>query len=221
MSVIRTFGNPPEHAVVQEAGNVLNRGGILAVPTESFYALAASAQDASGVARVKELKGLSDERPILVLIGDRTQLNVLSRSVPRAAAVLMEAFWPGPLTLTFPIAPAMPDVLASRKGTLGVRQPGHQPLLTLLQYVGPLTGTSANRTGEPPGDSAVSVQGMFGESIDLILDGGKTAGGLASTVVDTVEAVRIIREGPISQDQIHAVLQRAGIKLDDTGLNER
>jgi len=216
MAVIRTFGNPPDEAVLREASRIITQSGVLAVPTESFYGLAAAVNDAVSIARVKALKRQPEDKPLLVLIADRAQLDTLTRSIPPAAAVLMEAFWPGPLTLTFPIAPALPALLGGRKGTLGVRQPGHVSLRVLLKHTGPMTGTSANRSGEPPAESATAVQSLFGEAIDLILDGGPTAGGLASTVVDTVGSVRIIREGPISRRDISSALHRAGMNLENS-----
>lgn len=216
MPAIKVLGEIPNEAVLQEAAQVVGSGGILAVPTETFYALAVSAGDDAAIERVRFLKGRSDTKPIPLLIADVTQLRALTRSIPMAAAVLMETFWPGPLTLTFPAATDLPKALVGGNGAIGIRQPGHGPLLTVLRRVGPVTGTSANRTGEPPAASADEVWSVFGPSLDLILDGGRTAGGMASTVVDTAESVRIIREGPISTEQIVTVLRRVGITVEGT-----
>ena len=199
---------------------MVGSGGVLAVPTETFYALAVSARDCTAIERVRNLKGRGDDKPIPVLIADVLQLRALTKSIPPAAAILMETFWPGPLTLTFPAAPDVPKPLVAKNGAIGIRQPGYAPLLEVLRRTGPLTGTSANRAGEPPSASAAHVWSVFGESLDLILDGGRTAGGMASTVVDTVESVRIIREGPISTNEIAMALRRVGIALEGTAPNK-
>ena len=220
MSVIRSLGDPPNEDLLQEATRVVRDGGIIAIPTESSYALGVAVRNDSAIARIKELKGRPDDKPVLVLIADRTQLRLLTPSIPPAAAILMDAFWPGPLTLTFPIAPDLPRVLAGRGGTLGIRQPGHRSLLVVLQRVGPLTGTSANRSEEPSMNSAPEILSEFGHAIDLILDGGRTVGGLPSTLVDTLDSLRILREGPITREQIDAALQRSGMKLESTRADE-
>ena len=221
MPVIRVLGDIPDDAVLQEAARAAGSGGVLAVPTETFYALAVSARDHTAIERVKNLKGRADDKPIPVLIADVLQIRPLTQSIPAAAAILMETFWPGPLTLTFPAAADLSKALVGQNGAIGIRQPGHGPLLAVLRRTGPLTGTSANRAGEPPSASAADVWSVFGQSLDLILDGGKTAGGMASTVVDTVESVRIIREGPISTNQIAMALRRIGITLEGTAANKR
>jgi L-threonylcarbamoyladenylate synthase len=104
-------------------------------------------------------------------------------------------------------------VLTGGTGTIGVRQPDHPALLHLLDEVGPLTGTSANRSGAPPAQSAAEVQVSVGGELDLILDGGRTPGGLVSTVVTTVGTVRVLREGRIPREKIVEVLAQSGIGL--------
>ena len=125
----------------------------------------------------------------------------------------MERFWPGPLTLIFSASPLLPEVLTSGTGSVGVRQPAHAGLALLLRQVGPLTGTSANRSGDQPARTAEEVQTTLGSEVDLILDGGPTRGGLPSTIVDTVSPIRLLREGPISRQQIETVLSMAGMAL--------
>ncbi|MGH7204632.1 MAG: L-threonylcarbamoyladenylate synthase [Nitrospiraceae bacterium] len=199
--------------VFDEATRVLRRSGVIAVPTETFYALGASTSDEVAIRRVCAIKGRPHGKPILALIADRTQLTALVNEVTSAATTLMERFWPGPLTLIFPASPLLPEVLTAGTGSVGVRQTAHAGLAPLLRHVGPLTGTSANRSGEPPARTAEEVQTTLGSEVDLILDGGSAAGGLPSTIVDTVGPIRLLREGPISRQQIETALSMAGMAL--------
>jgi len=204
--------NIPDH-VVKEAERVLRAGGVLAVPTETFYALAVCPFDPAAVDRIRAIKGRDDDKAILVLIGDRRQLTDLIRDVPPAAQALMEAFWPGPLTLVMPAAFALPDGVTCRTGSVAVRHTPHRDLGRLLVRLGPVTGTSANRSGLPAACTAEDVQAFLGAEIDLILNGGRAPGLLASTVVDTRNPVRILREGPVGRQPILTVLTASGIVL--------
>src|SRR5213594_1495890 len=199
--------------VLEEAARVLRRGGVIAMPTETFYALGVSTSDEVAIRRVCAMKGRPQGKPILALIADRAQLTSLVDEVTSAATTLMERFWPGPLTLIFPASPLLPKVLTAGTGSVGVRQTAHTGLAALLRQVGPLTGTSANRSGDPPARTAEEVQTTLGSEVDLILDGGSTIGGLPSTIVDTVSPIRLLREGPISRQQIETVLSMAGMAL--------
>ncbi len=199
--------------VLEEAARVLRRSGVIAMPTETFYALGASTSDEVAIRRVCAMKGRPQGKPILALIADRTQLTALVNEVTSAATTLMERFWPGPLTLIFSASPLLPEVLTAGTGSVGVRQTAHTGLAPLLLHVGPLTGTSANRSGDPPARTAEEVQTTLGSEVDLILDGGSTIGGLPSTIVDTVSPIRLLREGPISRQQIETVLSMAGMAL--------
>ena len=151
--------------------------------------------------------------PILVLIGSLDQLPQLVQAIPPAAALLMEQFWPGPLTIVFPAAPDLPALLTAGTGTIGVRQAPLLQLQHLLRHTGPLTGTSANRSSEPPLDNAVAVQRALGAGVDLILDGGHTPGGLPSTMVDARDRPHLLRAGALSTDLIRAALARQGYEL--------
>jgi L-threonylcarbamoyladenylate synthase len=156
-----------------------------------------------------DLKGRSPQtRPILVLIRSRHELQALVSEITPAAERLMQACWPGPLTLVFRAAVAVPSVLTAGTGTIGVRLSAYPDVQRVLEMIGgPLTGTSANRTGQPPATTAEEVERAFGADVDLILNGGPTPGGLPSTVVDTtVSPPRLIREGCVSQAVLRAVL---------------
>ena len=210
----------PSVAVLEAARDFLRRGGVLAMPTESYYALGACVFNHEAVHRVSTIKGQREDKPILILISDPTRLAQLVIDVPHAAQVLMDRFWPGPLTLVFQAAPHLPSELTRGTGTVGIRQPARPDLLTLLHYVGPLTGTSANRTGHAPVRTAEQVHAELGGDVDLILDGGETPGGLPSTLADVTGSVRVLRDGPVSRQEIQCVLTESGILLPGRPFND-
>jgi L-threonylcarbamoyladenylate synthase len=199
--------------VAEEAARLVRDGGVIAVPTDSFYALGASPFDEKAVQRVCAIKGERGAKPILVLIADRSQLDGLAARVPPAAAALMDRFWPGPLTIVLPASPRLPVALSAGTGTVGVRLPAQPLLAQLLRTSGPLTGTSANRSGEPPARTAFEVERSLGSDVDLILDGGPASATLPSTVVEATDAVRVLREGPITRAAIEAALAVAGLRI--------
>jgi len=192
---------------------VLDAHGVLALPTETYYGLAVRPTDETALRRLIELKGRPSDKPILVLIGSLDQLPQLVQSISPAAALLMEQFWPGPLTIVFSAAPDLPALLTAGTGTIGVRQAPLLQLQHLLRHTGPLTGTSANRSSEPPLDNAVAVQRALGAGVDLILDGGHTPGGLPSTMVDARDRPHLLRAGALSTDLIRAALAQHGYEL--------
>ena len=215
MAVVLPFGPEAPARVLEEAERVLRAGGVLAVPTETFYALAAFAFDAAAVRRIRAIKGREEEKPILVLVGERGQLTNLVREIPAVAHTLMDAFWPGPLTLVMPAAVHLPVGVTSHTRSVAVRHSSQRELARFLSLVGPVTGTSANRSGQAPACTAEEVQASLGAEVDLILDAGRLPGSLPSTIVDTRKPLRILREGPVSRDQILTVLAGSGIVLAD------
>lgn len=194
---------------LREVADIVRRGGIIAFPTETFYGLGACPFDAPAVRRIVDLKDRSlRAAPILVLIRSRADLETLVSEITPTAERLMEACWPGPLTLVFHAAAAVPSVLTAGTGTIGVRLPAHPDVQRLLEAIGgPLTGTSANRSGQPPATTAGEVERVLGGGVDAILNGGATPGGLPSTVVDTtVSPPRLIREGRISTASLLSII---------------
>jgi len=191
---------------LREAVDCLGQGGIVSLATESFYALAAGVTHPEAIERVARMKGGGAEKPILVLIGDKQQLSDLVSTIPPSAEPLMNQFWPGPLTLIFPALPHLSSGLTKRTGTIGIRLPKVPNLRSLLRETGPLTGTSANRSGAQPALTAQEVQKEFGETIDLILDSGPAPGGQPSTVMNMVGALHIIRQGPIQAESLDQAL---------------
>jgi len=196
-------------SLLREAGEVIRGGGVIAFPTETFYGLGVDPFNVPAVQRLYDLKGRSLQMsPILVLIRARHELQALVSEIAPSAERLMQACWPGPLTLVFRAAEAVPSVLTAGTGTIGVRLSACPDVQRVLEVLGgPLTGTSANRTGQPPATTAEEVERALGAAVDLIVNGGPTPGGFPSTVVDTtVNPPRVIREGCVSKAALRAVL---------------
>lgn len=184
--------------VLSEAVRVLKSGGIVAYPTETFYALGANANDERALKKIYELKGRSPRNPLSVIIGGRKALKLLAKKIPPESKRLMEKFWPGPLTIVFESSRKVSKVLTSETGKIAVRIPGGKIALLIAKKTGfPVTSTSANPSGRAPARECKKVIEYFGDSIDLVLDGGRTPGGRPSTIVDVSGPLRIIREGAI------------------------
>lgn len=213
MALVLPFIDKTFDTILPEVRRVLAAQGLLALPTETYYGLAVRPTDERAVRRLIDVKGRPDDKPILVLIGGRDQLSSLVESIPLAAAALMDRFWPGPLTIVFPAASGLSPLLTAGTGTIGVRWSPLAILQRLLMQTGPLTGTSANRSSEPALADADSVQQTLGPLLDLILDGGRTPGGTASTIVDARDQPRVLRAGVLSTDRIRAALEPLGYTL--------
>ena len=184
---------------------VLRRGGLIAFPTDTVYGLGASIHHEQALEALYVVKGRVPEKPIPVLISNHEQLISLTDQMPESIWRLVEAFWPGPLTLVLPKSPDASDLL-SRGGTLGFRMPDHPYTLQLLEQSGPLGVSSANLSGEPSPRQADAVLHGLGGRIDLVIDGGMTPGGIPSTVIEfTKGGLALIREGPIALDQVQQV----------------
>lgn len=194
-------------AFLEEAGGLLLSGGVLALPTETYYALAVNPFDEAALARLFALKARPPEKPVLVLIAAPETLSRLAREVPAAASRLMAAFWPGPLTLILPARPDLPRRLTGGTGTIGVRQPRQPLVCRLMAALGmPLTGTSANRSGQGPLTAAAEVAREFGAEVNLILDAGPCPGGPPSTIVDvTVSPPHLVRAGALAAANLKEV----------------
>lgn len=195
---------------LRAVADLVSSGGVIAFPTETFYGLGVCPFNARAVQRIVELKDrASRTAPILVLIRSRDDLAALVSEVTPAAERLMEVCWPGPLTLVFRAAMAVSLSLTAGTGTIGVRVSAHSDVQRLLDAVGgPLTGTSANRAGQPPAETADGVARTLGDGVDAILDGGATPGGQPSTVLDmTVSPPRLIREGRVPASFLRAIIK--------------
>ena len=201
---------PGAHA---EAIALLRAGGIVAVPTDTVYGIAADMALPDAIERLFAATGRPPEKAVAVLLADAAQADQLGVLSP-AAIVLAERFWPGGLTLVLPVRPEarLPRVLAGGAPTIGVRVPDHPTPRALAAVLGPLPTTSANRSGDADARNAQEIAERLGESLALVLDGGPVRGGPASTVVDcTLEWPSILREGAIPAEAIAAALTEAGL----------
>ena len=202
--------DPPPSFFVPIA-DLVRRGGLLAVGTESSYALAASVSIPHALDRVVDAKMRPSGKPLLVLIGERSQLDSLVGSVPSWVHAMVNEFWPGPLTVIVPAQPGLSSVLTAGTGTIGVREPAPALLRALLRHTGPLTGTSANRSGQVPCLTAEEVEASLGRDVDLILDTGPSPGNRPSTLLSVVDEPTILRAGPVSTNEIQSALSKIGL----------
>lgn len=164
-----------------EAGRAtIDQGGVLLVPTESYYGLGADPWNESGVDKIFSMKARPAELGVPVLCADWQQVESLVE-IPERFRIKLARLWPAALTV---VLPTVAEVAAARTGTLAVRIPDHAELRALLYRLGPLTGTSANRHGEPPSTTVDGALASLAEAPDLVLDAGPTAGGKTSTLVD-------------------------------------
>jgi L-threonylcarbamoyladenylate synthase len=171
-----------------------------------FTALAVNPFNQGALERLVHIKGERSHKPFPVLIGDPSQLASLTEGIPDVARKLIEEFWPGLLTLILQARSTLSPILTGGQGTIGVRQPNDPRVCELLKHTGPLTGTSANRTGQPPAQYVEDVIQQLGSAVDLIVDGGPTPGGQPSTVLQLVGEVRILRQGAISRSALQFVI---------------
>jgi L-threonylcarbamoyladenylate synthase len=185
--------------IINAAIAVLEKGGIIAYPTETFYGLGAKYDIAPALKRVYEIKKRPREKAMPVIIGGKEQLRLLADSISPSANALMNRFWPGPLTLLLHARNDLNEYI-SYENKVAARIPGESFALSLAEAAGfPITATSANTSGMPPADSASMVFDYFNDDIDLLIDGGKTKGGLPSTIVDASgEEIKILRKGAIA-----------------------
>ncbi len=200
MGRIRGWRQEEAEAFFKEAQSLLAAGGILAVPTDTYYALAVYPFNEEALTRLFALKQRPGGKPILLLVATQEMVSQVAQEVPEVGRRLMAHFWPGPLTIILPARPELPHLVTGGTGTVGVRQPRQPVTSSLVAQLGwPVTGTSANRAGQPPLTRATEVEEQFGEQVDLILDVGPCPGGQPSTVVDvSCTPPRLVRAGATS-----------------------
>ncbi len=208
MGGIRVWQTENAQDLLAAAGKLLTADRLLAVPTETFYALAAHPFREAALRRLFALKERPVGKPVLLLVSGPEMLPQVATAVPEEARELMARFWPGPLTLIVPARPGLSDFITGGTGTVGVRQPRQPATLALLAGLGhPLTGTSANRAGQRPLVLAAEVAHEFGPWVDLIIDDGPCPGGLPSTIVDlTSRPPRLVRPGGLATARIREQL---------------
>jgi L-threonylcarbamoyladenylate synthase len=187
---------------ITNALEILLSGGLVAFPTDTVYGVGSLAFHQQAIESIYVAKDRPIEKAIPVLIGDNEDLIKVADEIPLFAIRLIARFWPGPLTVLVPKKPTLPEAI-SATATVGVRVPDHDIARALLRLAGPMAVTSANISGQPSPTTAQQVFDQLGGRIAMIIDGGETPGGIPSTLVDcTGDEIRVLREGPISKDQL-------------------
>ena len=187
---------------------VLNLGGVMAFPTDTFYGLGATVFNRKAVSRIFKIKQRPKDKPLLTLVASAYQANSMALEITPTAEILIEKLWPGPLTILFSAHPHLPSQLTANTGKIGVRQPGSEMVRKLLSGIGfPITATSANISGTENVTTAKEVEETLGSQIDLIVDGGAAPGGKESTILDvTLSPSLLVREGAVTREEIDAIL---------------
>lgn len=213
-----TTQTPEEReAAVEAASAAVRREELVVIPTDTVYGVAGDAFSHAAVTALLEAKGRGRAMPPPVLISAVTTLDALADAVPQWARALVEAHWPGPLTLVLRQQSSLMWDLGDAQGTVAVRMPDDEVALAVLERTGPLAVSSANITGEPAAQDADAAERMLGEKVSVIVDGGPSRGGEASTIVDaTGEEPRILRQGALSREDLAATLEPLGVTLTDT-----
>ena len=199
---------PPDPDTVIEAGKIIHNQGIVIFPAQCLYGLAANALDSQAVQKIFDLKQRPKNNPILVLVQTPKDLKPLVKQIPDSARILMDRFWPGNLTLIFKAADTVSPLLTAHTKKIGIRVPVHPVACALVRQVqGPITGTSANLSGQPACSRISQLSPAMVQGANLILDAGHLKGGIGSTIVDvTGDTVRILRQGMVSALEIFQAL---------------
>ena len=193
---------------VSEAADILKAGGLVAVPTETVYGLAANGFDDKAVSRIYEVKGRPEAKPLSLMVAGIDAIDLLCEDVPKAAYILADVFWPGPLTIVLKAKKTIPDIVRAGGETVGLRCPDHPQLKELLRAVDfPLAAPSANPSGEKSPVNAQDVLRYFDGEIEGIIDGGECTLGRESTIIDlSKRPYTVLREGAVSADDVFLTL---------------
>lgn len=192
---------------ITAAARAVSAGSVVVLPTDTLYGIGADAFNPSAVTTLLAAKGRGRNMPVPVLVGSWTTLDGLVSAVPGTARDLIEAFWPGGLTLVVEHAPSLAWDLGDARGTVAIRMPLHPVALELLAVTGPMAVSSANVSSQPPATTAQQAYEQLGESVSVYLDGGEVPIGEASTIVDlTGEYPVVLREGAVSLSALRGVI---------------
>lgn len=192
---------------LSSAAHCVSSGQLVVLPTDTVYGIGADAFDANAVNDLLAAKGRGRDMPVPVLVGSWSTIDGLVSVITERTRSLIEAFWPGGLTLVVEHAPALAWDLGDARGTVAIRMPLHPVAIELLESTGPMAVSSANRSGQPAATTAEEAREQLGESVAVYLDGGPAHAGIASTIVDvTAEVPRILRAGAVSVDALREVV---------------
>ena len=205
-------------AGIANAALAVQRGKLVVLPTDTVYGVGADAFSPAAVKRLLEAKGRGRDMPPPVLVSAPTTLDALAVGIPSYARALVEELWPGPLTVVCRQQPSLQWDLGDARGTVAVRMPDHEVALELLARTGPLAVSSANKSGMPAATDADAAEDMLGDSVEVLLDGGTSPGGEASTIVDvTGEVGRVLRLGAVSLERLNEIVEPVGASIVDGG----
>jgi tRNA threonylcarbamoyl adenosine modification protein (Sua5/YciO/YrdC/YwlC family) len=192
---------------IQTAAHSVASGELVVLPTDTVYGLGADAFDAVAVADLLRVKGRGRDMPVPVLVGSWSTVDGLVSAVDSRTRTLVEAFWPGGLTLVVRHAPSLTWDLGDARGTVAVRMPLHPVAIELLEQTGPMAVSSANRHGQPAAQTALEARSLLGEDVAVYLEDGQASGGVASTIVDvTGSRPHILRLGAVGVDALREVV---------------
>ncbi len=208
--VRRIPADPDRMSAFQDAAAILQDGGLLAYPTETVYGIGADPENAGALGRLRELKGGSPDRVVLLVAGSEEAMRPWVGDVPEPALRLMRRFWPGPLTLVFRASDRLPEAMRNDRGTVAFRISPDPVCAGLARAFGkPVVSTSANPAGREPARTADEVLGYFKQGLDAVLDGGARPGSAPSTLVDVTSPVfTLLRRGPVPADAIRSEIGR-------------
>jgi tRNA threonylcarbamoyl adenosine modification protein (Sua5/YciO/YrdC/YwlC family) len=192
---------------IKTAADSVTSGELVVLPTDTVYGLGVNAFEPAAVTELLRVKGRGRDTPVPVLVGSWSTIDGLVSSVEERTRNLVEAFWPGGLTLVVRHAPSLNWDLGDANGTVAVRMPLHPVAIELLETTGPMAVSSANRHGQPPAQTAFEAREQLGDDVAVYLEDGQVPGGVASTIVDVTDArPRILRLGAIDADALRAVV---------------
>jgi tRNA threonylcarbamoyl adenosine modification protein (Sua5/YciO/YrdC/YwlC family) len=199
--------DPDERARgLEQAALAARRGDLVVLPTDTVYGLGTDAFAGHGVAALLHAKGRGRDMPVPVLVGSPRTMSGLTADLPSVAHELVQAFWPGGLTVVVPQAPSLQWDLGDTDGTVAVRMPLHPVAIELLTMVGPMAVSSANRSGEAPATTAADAESQLGDSVAVYLDGGPSGDAVPSSIVDLTGPVPVLlRAGAVSLDELRTV----------------
>lgn len=197
----------PREAAVEAAVRAVRAGQLVVLPTDTLYGIGADAFDSAAIASLLAAKGRGRDMPVPVLVGSWETIDGLVTSVDQRTRDLVEAFWPGALTIVVEHARSLTWDLGDARGTVALRMPLHPVALELLRTVGPMGVSSANRSGQPPAKTAEEARTQLGDLVTVYLDAGPVAQGVASTIVDvTAQVPRVLRQGAVSLGELRRVV---------------
>lgn len=203
---------------IEQAVQLLQTGGVVAIPTETVYGLAACADQPDAIRKIFKAKNRPENHPLILHIANKKDLALYAKNIPSYVDALIQHFWPGPLTIILKKTDLVSPVLTGGNDTVGIRMPAHPIALEIIQRTGPLVAPSANQFGKISPTTAEHVRQDLGDSVDLIIDGGRCIIGIESTIIDATnpDHAIIVRQGLLSASDFNEVL---GSNLVNTTLD--